>query len=91
MGQRALGQEYFDNSPFCVGYREGSIKTIIPAPECWGEASPPGAFVGPLLPDTVYDVGARFEAEGVAPAPSGYLSLLLIALGAIVIAQSQKK
>ncbi len=90
MGQRALGQEYFDNSPFCVGYREGSIRTIIPAPECWGEASPAGAFVGPLLPDPVYDVGARFEAEVVAEAPTNYLPWMLIALGAAVVI-SQKK
>lgn len=81
-----LGQEYFDNSPFCVGYRDGTIQTLVPAPECWDlVAAPAEATYGPALPAPVEQLGYRVRT-GVAERDLFWL-LAAAALGLVAIAK----
>lgn len=72
-----LRQTYFDNSPFCQGYRAGTIQTLVPAPECYDVAtSSTGDAQGPPAPfkTTVTDV-----------APVGFPWWVLLALGGALL------
>lgn len=55
---RGIGSEptYYDNSPFCVGYRNGTIQTLVPSPECYDlvDTGGGGELIGPLPPVPVY-------------------------------------
>ncbi len=93
MGRRVQfgqdGQTYFDNTPFCVGYRDGTIQTLVPATECWDLAAPPVSEepYGPSLPPP----SPVYTSRVYARQPDNTMLYILLALAAVVVLRDSGK